>query len=915
MKISDLIITKLNPAVINRYTVPRPRLLNKLQSATDVGTKLILLHAPAGFGKTTLLGQWAERQNHLGWYSLDQKDSDARRFLKYFIATLDNVGAINGDEALAYLDSRIRNDYEDIIRIIVNNITEFSEQVFVVLDNFHLITGDQVLNIILELLHFAPNNLQLIIASQTGINLGISSMGLPGSLLEISKEDFRFNLEEVHDLINNQMSTSVNDLLAQELLDKTEGWGAVLQLALASRSKQETLANFIQSFSGSTREITQYLATAIFEKLDEESKQFLLTTCILDRFNPQVANLVSGIKSTQQIIDRLEETGLFIVPLDVNQNWYKFHNIAREYLLAQVHREDSSHLNVNYQRAYEWFLAEGLQEEALFYALEAGNVDDAILLVEDLALDLIKEGSFIRLQSWIEKIPKQQYITQPSLIAFNCWALVHMGLCQQAEYWLEKLWQLITSKEMIADFRPEWEKYKLEYQVLSLVNAVTSDKLDIARKLLPVPVPEGMEYAFQAGTIYNCNAVIYLANNEFGLARDNIDQARQMHQYCDCSIGLIYTYCIEALIEYEQGHLYACQQAVDHVETMMKEWGISKESSAVALIKIPKAAILYSWNQMNGAKDLLTRYLPLIEECSFIEVRNMAFITLARISHQQGETDTALSLLDRSLEVISECSIVRSKILMCCERMKILLASNRLDEMHKQMRSIGMKPSQYPKLPSVWDRLECLQIFVWCLYKVNLEPHLNLIPVIEHMQNLALKYERYYHMLDIMLLHVRLLSALQQSEKALVVLMKSFNWAENEDYLGLYLNQGSEIESLLRKLLKQPGLPLQREKFIRRILAAFSVLEQEKYKRQPHLVQAHSEISPRRVRPVDELSRRERAILELVNEGLQNKSIAFQLSISTNTVRWHVSNILGKLNVNNRTQAVAVARKHNLLES
>lgn len=914
METSDLIVTKLNTPISNRYTVKRKHLLDKLQYATKDGTNLVLLLAPAGFGKTTLLSQWAEDQKYLGWYSLDQRDSDACRFLKYLIATLDKIGVINGEETLAHLDDHASHGYENVIRIIINSITEFSEQLCIVLDNFHTISGDQVIEIILELLRFAPKNLQLVIASQKKINLGVGGMTMPGMCLEITKEDLRFNLQEIQDLINGQMSVSINDSLTQELLDKTEGWAAILQLALAARSTQKPLADFIQSFSCTTPEIKQYLATVFFDKLDQDSKHFLLTTSILDRFNTKVSSLVSGIQSTQNIINRLEETGLFIIALDSDRDWYRIQDIFREFLRAQLLKKDSSQLNIIYQQAYEWFLAEDLHEEAISYALETDNIPDAIPLIDELALELIKAGDFLKLQGWIEKIPKQYYPTQPSLLLYNCWALAHMGLCQQAEYWLDELHQLIVVGEKNAGAKTEWEKYKIGHKTLSLANAVTSDKLHKARKLIPINIPNDLENAIYAGTAYNCNAAVSLVDNNFKLARRNIDHARRSHQLCKCSIGLVYTYCIEALLEYEQGRLYACQLAVDHVETMMKEWGVSSESSTLALIKIPKAAILYSWNQLNGASDLLTRYLPLIEKCSFIEVRNMAFITLARISHQQGETDAALRLLDRSLEVISECSLERSKILMCCERMKILLTSNRLNEMHKQMHSIGMKPSQFPKLPKVWDRLECLKIFVWCLYKVTVDPHANLIPVIEHMQNLALKYERYYHMLDIMLLHVRLLCALQQSEQAQVILENSFDWAESEDYLRLYLDQGAEIEALLRSLLKQPDMPIQREKFIRRILATFDVLEQEKYKRQSHIISPRYEQNLRPVRPVDELSKRERAILELINEGMQNKSIAFQLSITTNTVRWHVSNILGKLNVKNRTQALIVARNLNLLD-
>ena len=189
-------------------------MLDKLQYATKDGTNLVLLLAPAGFGKTTLLSQWAEDQKYLGWYSLDQRDSDACRFLKYLIATLDKIGVMNSKKALAYLDSHTSRDYEDIIRIIINSITEFSEQLCIVLDNFHAISGDQVKAMILELLRFAPKNLQLVIASQKRINLGALSLTMPGMCLEIAKEDLRFNLEEVQNLISGQMPGPVSDFLA-----------------------------------------------------------------------------------------------------------------------------------------------------------------------------------------------------------------------------------------------------------------------------------------------------------------------------------------------------------------------------------------------------------------------------------------------------------------------------------------------------------------------------------------------------------------------------------------------------------------------------------------------------------------------------------------------------------------------------
>lgn len=910
-----LIVTKLNPPILNRLFVPRVRLMNRLSSECTEATKLILLHAPVGFGKTTLSLQWIEHRRHVCWYSLDERDSDGRLFLKYFIAGLANQGVLDGEEALNQLNSRASENFDDCIRIIINGIDKFGESVCFILDDFHLIQGSQVENILMELLHYVPNNFQLFISSRTCPNLDIPGMRIEGTCLEISGDDLRFNCDETKDFLVTRTQESVSSVLAQELTEKTEGWGAGLQLALMSRPNDLELSQFVRSFSGADQVTVQYLTENIFKKMDEETQGFLLRTCILERFNTQVATELSGVEESENILRQLESSGLFIVQLDENRTWYRYHHLIKEFLLEQLRRDRPEKLVALYQRAYEWFLNKNFAEEALSYALEAGNIDGAMSLVKTLMDKSVTDGTFVNVQSWIKRIPPQYYQAHPSLLVYYCTALTHMGLCKQSAYWLEQLTIGIDREALETPEKCEWTRFRGDLSALNMLNLVLSDELDAAKNLYPVKLPEKLQIEALRGGVHNVNAVVHMCFSEFDRADHEITLARQCQYNADCNVGIIYSYCFEALKELEQLRLYSAQHAIDRAEMVIKERGLSDKSSTAALIKIPKAAVMYAWNQVGDARDLITRYLPLVEECSLLEIRNMAFIILARICHLDNDLEAALNLLDRSLEANQECSLEFSQAQVYCEKIQFFLASNRADEAHYLLRKLGLLSSEPTELPKKWDRVQCIKIYAWCVYKVYTNPCVSAVPVLVHMRKLAHTFGRYRRMLDIMLLEVKLLRHLEQTEAAIALLGTSLEWAEKEDYLRVYLDHGEEIGELLRELLKLNKLSVRKENFIQKIFMAFDATVQRKYLLQPQYVAPELYSERKDPELAVRFTRRELSILELLDQGFPNKKIATNLFISPNTVSWYITGIFKKLKVSNRTQAVAAARKIRLLDT
>ena len=907
MKFVDLITTKLNRPAISSYAIQRPRLIDALNAVDD--KKLISIHAPAGFGKTTLLSQWISQsgKQHI-WYSIDRGDADPRQFLMYMTAGLHIAGIIKGDKVFSLLDTSSGTGFSEPIRLIINAIAEYSKPLIFIIDDFHLISVDHIENIIIDLFHFSPDNFHLVVAGRSGINLDSSALRLQGNCVEFLSEDLRFNFDEMQSMLKEQLPLPVSEVPARELFQKTEGWAAGLQFALLSRPKQQGFSEFVASFSGSVREITQYLAANTMRQLSDEKRRFLITTCILDRFNAQVAAQLTGINTSQEIIEAMQADGMFIIALDNNGSWYRYHQLFRDYLLDIFNRKEAEQRSDVYTKAYQWFLEQNLREEAISYALLAGQIDQVVELIENEVKNLIERGAFPRVESWLKKIPEQYLYDHPSLILYRCWALSHIGLCYQSALWLEKIDVFLQSKP--AEQSSLWHPVVLECKALKFVNAVTKDDMVSARQLMDDAVVEELIGPFAAGAVHNAKAITFLFDNAFETARNEIQIARQYHEQSHSIIGLIYTYCLECFIEFEQCRLYVCQQGIETAQSLLKARDVDDTSFTAALVTVLKALIMYTWNKPDNAAQLLQRCLPYIEECSYIEIKNIAFIVLARIYHQQHNSELALELLDRCLEVSSECVQERAVMQVGCEKLSILLDQSHTEEALELVKSHGIKVTEQIAVPECWDNKVGLQVYMWCLYNIETDADISLCTVVESMVRLAESAGRYRRMLDFMILSIRLLHRLGDSIKAQQVLIKTFDITYHEDYLSLYIERGNIVKPLLTQALETGKLCTDKEKFVRRLLVTFEAdSHSQPSTAKPFLTQPYSVHDHTNSGVLQDLSERECAVLTLIAEGLPNKSIAKNLGITVNTVRWHVANILSKLNAQNRTQAVSKSRE------
>lgn len=431
-----IISTKIHlPAVPQAY-LPRPELIARLDAA--LGVRLILVSAPAGFGKSTLLAEWVERcrdANLVSWVHLDQSDNDPVRFMSYVIASLQTQREDFGEAALAGLLSAPPAPMEAVLASLVNEIDELDRSLLLILDDYHLIEMQEIHAAVGFLLEHAPSHLHLVLATRADPPLPLHKLRAQGELVEIRTQDLRFSREETRKYIEKTLKSSLADNDLSALDNRIEGWIAGLQMAVLSLRDKENTHEFVASFSGSHRFIMDYLTEEIYNQQPPHIQAFLLKTSILSRLSGPLCEYVleseppmqeRGEKplSAQQTLEFLEQANLFLLALDDERHWYRYHQLFSD-LLHQRLRQIWPDQVVNLQlRASEWFAANGYIDEALDYAHAADDIQRAVKLVEKHGMELLKRGALANLSGWFRKLPGGVIAARPWLSILFSWVLL-----------------------------------------------------------------------------------------------------------------------------------------------------------------------------------------------------------------------------------------------------------------------------------------------------------------------------------------------------------------------------------------------------------------------------------------------------------------------------------------------------------
>ena len=899
-----LIPTKFVPPAARPELVPRARLLAAMRAA--VPARLVVLSAPAGFGKSTLLAEWARAAATdgiaVGWLSLDRDDGDLGRFLAYLCAALQKADGGVAAAAAGLLRSSPVAPVDAVIDLLVEDLAGRAGRLALVLDDFHLIAADAVHDAVARLVAYAPAGFTLVVASREEPTLPLARLRVAGEVIEIDAAALRFRAEEAEVFLNHGHRLD----LAQEdvalLLERTEGWAAGLQLASLALERRAERRAFLDSFSGYDRGIVDFLTADVLLRQPQEVQEFLMATALLERFDAALCDHVTGQSSGQAMLDRLDTANLFLVPLDNERRWFRYHHLFADFLRGRLDRVHPGRAAMLHARAADWHSRYGDMSDAVNHALAGGDDAGAGRLVEDCAMELIRQSHVLQLGEWLNRLPASVVDARPRLGLIAAWIFFHM---MQPRRGFRHL--VAARRALVADpaFPATGADRALVAEMRTLAAGVLSaaDHSRSARDLavrwldgLPVDQP------FLRGTLANILAFCHYSLGDMSAARLAGERARGEHERARSVFGIVYADLLIGLVAKARGQLAEAERMLRRGQALARE-RLGTPSYAEALVAVFLAELAYERNDLDMAETLLRDNQFIIEGTGLVVHALAGKIHLARLKAVAGDAAGAGAVLDAAERLGRERLYRRLRASVLNEQVRLLLASDRIDEARAALRRNGIDPTRPENavLGTPSTELEQVALARLLLAEDRAEPALALL------DRLAIRMERQGRMrrlLQILALRAVALAVLGRQGLALDTLRRALALGEPEGFVRTFVDEGAGIKPLLAELLKQGSGDTVSPAYLRRLLQALSLPESRR---------STSAVAERVGVLLEELSQRELDVVRLLAAGCSNEELARRLALAPSTVKWHLRNIFDKLGVRSRTQAVIAAQQLRLL--
>src|SRR5262245_11057532 len=427
-----LLATKIGIPTIRPDLLPRSQLIGRLEEAAS--RDVVLVSTPAGFGKTTLLASWAKRtERPLTWLSLDPDDNDPGRFWRYIVAAVERLHNGIGKQAFSLFNASAQPTPKAIVTALLNELAARPDELVLVLDDYHLIESHAVHDSLAFLLEHLSPGMHVVISSRSDPPIPLARLRARGQLAELRTANLRFSFEEVAALLRGVWGLNLPEESIAALEARTEGWATGLQLAALSLRGASDPARLIQRFTGSNRYILDYLTEEVLEQQPDEVRSFLLETSVLDLLSGPLCDALSGRRDGQQMLEHLERANLFLVPLDDQRHWYRYHRLFADLLRARLKSAHPMRMPELHRKAAAWYKEYGLVSDALRHALAAGEAVWAARLLEQHVEEVLRRGEGETLRGWLAALPHEVVRARPRLALAQVIAAFNAGRLQAAE--------------------------------------------------------------------------------------------------------------------------------------------------------------------------------------------------------------------------------------------------------------------------------------------------------------------------------------------------------------------------------------------------------------------------------------------------------------------------------------------------
>jgi LuxR family maltose regulon positive regulatory protein len=868
---ASLLATKLFVPHPRPGLVARPRLIERLSAALDCG--LILVSAPAGYGKTTILTQWIAQNKPAiaaAWISLDQGDNDPVRFWDYFIAALRTVRPAAGEAASAMLHSAQGYATESLLISLINDLSDISRDVVLVLDDYHLVNSEGVHTGVTFLLDHLPPRMHVLVATRADPPLRLAHFRGRGAMVEIGADDLRFTGEEAAGLLREVLGETLSLEQIASLNARTEGWPVGLKMAALSMRGQKNVPRLIAAFAGSHRYVGDYLIEEVLRWQPDEVRAFLLNTSVLERLTAPLCDTITEGTGSQTLLEEIEQANLFLVQLDESRRWYRYHHLFAEHLRHRLERASGlDNVTRLHRRASQWYEDHGFPDDAIHHALAARDWERVVGLIGSVAEGRMKQGEMTTVLGWLQSVPDEMLRADLNVYGQYGHILVHTGRFDSAETVLNYLERAAPED---AELQGQVAADRA-FQAFRRDDLIRSTKLG-RRALALLPKDN---HGLRARAAWCLGLALY----RLGLYAEarpalsiSIDAGKLVGDLLSASDSLSYLW--------HQGQLRRMAEVGQQIIAL------AGRSPASALGWLTLSRAQYEWNDLDEAARNQAIAAELSELRGPPEVILSSHVFLARTRVARGDSEAAIesmakigSLLEGRAARPGIRALAISYSALLALRLSDLVGASKWEE--RLLPLADALPIEARNIPArlLIARGEKATAKKW-LQDCNREAaQLDAQGVIVEI--------RVYQAL-----------AAETPAEALTFLTEALKLGEPEGFVRTFVDEGKLLKPLLRRASVHGITPQYTAKLL-------NIIEAEERRRQLTSGTGPSHQAPGIV------SDRELEILRLVASGLTNRQIAARLIVTQGTVKVHLHNISEKLNARSRTQAVTRARELKLI--
>jgi LuxR family maltose regulon positive regulatory protein len=941
-----LLKTKLAVPPARASLVERQRLMSRI--ALGMQRKLTLICAPAGFGKTTLLSAWrassAGRDIPVAWVSLDDGDNDPTRFWTYITAALDSLSAGASVNAQALLRSPQPPPIEVILTELINALATVSRDVLLVLDDYHVIATPAIHTALTFLLDHLPPQLHVVIASRTDPLLPLARWRARGDLLELRAADLRFTADEAAAFLRDVMGLDLASEIVAALEARTEGWIAGLQLAALSLQGMDDVDDFIKAFTGSHRHIADYLSEEVLQRQPAHVKAFLLQTSILDRLCGQLCDAVLGLQPDERpmtkdervpvstasfqpssfvprpssdsysrlILEELERAHLFLVALDHERQWYRYHHLFADVLRYQLTHDQPHRVAALHQRAATWYERHGFLQEAAAHLLAAGVSEGAARLVERLGpLQALARGESMTVQRWLDALPDAAIRTRPVLCLARARLLQRSAPASTVEQWLQDAERILAADSWVAPaggdsaatIRGEIAALRAHMATAAGNTQRAIEQCRIALAHLPA------EDVFARATLYLMLGNALDGQGEWDAAGEAYAEARILGRASGNMRATLMSLCNQGLTHVARGQLATAAGLYREAMNLGNGPNGQPLPAAQAAYRL-LADILREWNDLAGAEECLVQAVAIAEQHQLLAVLPMTYSLLARVQQSRGATTSALRTLARAQELARTHRLARDAPVLAAKEAEAQLWQGNLaaavgwadscDTRRDGADRLG-RP-RYEDIPLIYARVRIAQG----------KPEVALARLNGPMVA-AEQAGQVDQTIECLVIQTLAYVAKVDLVRARDALARALTLAESGGYIRVFVDAGAPVAGLLAQRAARSGPDDPAGAYIERLLAAFPEEQRVEIGYALNAPPALPTVLPRSSALAEPLTERETEVLRLLAAGMSSAEIAQHFIVSINTVKTQIKSVYGKLDAHSRDEAIAKARTLRLI--